>query len=271
MGAQIFHRIALLIPGLNLKMRQAGMAEKPEDFVKKSIFTALLMTGGIFLLVSIIFSTLKIGMIGLFLATPLLLGFMIFYFLQSPDVMILKRQKEISREIVFAGRFLIIELESGVSLYNAMRNVAKSYDSIGLYFREIIGRIDMGTSIEDAINESVETTPSPTFRKVLWQVLNSLKTGADVSKSLNSVVEQITQEQIIEIREYGRKLTPFAMFYMILAVILPSIGVIMLIVLSTFIGIKLSLGLLMAMEFFLGFFQFMFYSLIKSQRPMVEL
>ena len=59
------------------------------------------------------------------------------------------------------------------------------------------------------------------------------KTGADVSTSLNSVVEQITHEQMIEVKEYGRKLNPLAMFYMMMAVIIPTLGVTLLIVIST--------------------------------------
>ena len=48
-------------------------------------------------------------------------------------------------------------------------------------------------------------------------------------------------QQQIEVKEYGRKLNPLAMFYMMIAVIVPSLGMTMLVVLATFVGLKLSL------------------------------
>ncbi|MCK5140290.1 MAG: type II secretion system F family protein, partial [Thermodesulfovibrionia bacterium] len=108
-------------------------------------------------------------------------------------------------------------------------------------------------------------------RRILWQIINSQQTGADIGTSLKSVVNQVTQEQMINIKEYGRKLNPLAMFYMIIAVILPSIGITMFIILSTFLNLNLSLPILLFISFFLGFIQFMFLAMIKSSRPSGEL
>jgi flagellar protein FlaJ len=96
-----------------------------------------------------------------------------------------------------------------------------------------------------------------------------LKTGSDISESLKAVVEQITREQIIEIQTYAKKLNPLAMFYMIIAVILPSLGITMLIVLSSFVSISLDLTILIAIAVMLGLLQLMFYAIIKSSRPAV--
>jgi pilus assembly protein TadC len=125
--------------------------------------------------------------------------------------------------------------------------------------------------MEDALNEAVEFTPSANFRKILWQIINAQQTGADISTALKSVVDQITKEQLIEIKEYGRRLNPLAMFYMIIAVILPSIGITMFIILSTFLELTLELPVLISIAVFLGFMQFMFLAMIKSTRPSVEL
>lgn len=201
---------------------------------------------------------------------PLLFVIMFFYFIKAPDAIISKKEKEISKEIVFAGRFIIIELESGVSLYKAMVNVSKNYEVVGRYFKEIIDKVDLGTSMEDALNEAAEFVPSNNLRKILWQIINSTRTGSDTAKSLYSVIEQITREQIIEVNKYGKKLNPLAMFYMIVAVILPSLGITMLIILSSFIQFQLSLTILLALAGFLGFVQFMFIAMVKFSRPAVE-
>ena len=124
--------------------------------------------------------------------------------------------------------------------------------------------------MEDALTEAVEFIPSDDFRRILWQILNSIRTGSDIGKSLNLVLEQIAKEQTIEVNKYGRKLNPLAMFYMIIAVILPSLGMTMMIVLSSFIELQLSLSILILIALFLGFVQFMFLSMIKFSRPAIE-
>jgi flagellar protein FlaJ len=152
-----------------------------------------------------------------------------------------------------------------------MINVSKNYEIIGGYFKEIVDKVSMGTSMEDAINETIESAPSSNLTKVLWQILNSLRTGADISKSLSNILDQIAREQIIEVKEYGRKLNPLAMFFMVVAIILPSLGITMFIVLTTFISVNIDLAALLAIALVLGFIQFMFFSMIKSSRPAVEL
>lgn len=267
----LIKRIAKGLPGLNIKLNQAGMDDTPEEFVQKTIFSAFYMTTGLTVLIATILIKLEILSWITYLFFPVIFIFTLFYMLKIPDVKILRKGKDISREIVFVGRFIIIELESGVSLYDAMLNTSKNYEVIGEYFKKIIDKVDLGTTMEDAINEIIETTPSSSFTKVLWQILNSLRTGADISNSLSSILDQIVREQVIEVKEYGRKLNPLAMFYMVIAVIMPSLGIIGVIVLTTFISIKIDLISLLAIAMFLGFVQFMFFSIIKSSRPAVEM
>ena len=270
MAFPIFQIIARNLPNIKHSLKKAGMNYKPEDFIKRTFLSAFYMTTGIavaFTLILAKFNVLK-GIMAIFI--PIIFFIFFSYLLKLPDVRISKKEKGISREIVFAGRHLIIELESGVSLYNALANVAKNYEVIGGYFKEIINKVDLGTSMEDALTEAVEYIPSDDFRRLLWQILNSIRTGADISSSLSSVLEQIAREQTIEVNKYSKKLNPFAMFYMIIAVILPSLGITMLVVLSSFIEFEISLTIFMIIAGLLGFIQFMFLSMIKFSRPAIE-
>ena len=263
--------MAKFFPGLSLKLRQAGIETTPELFVKKAIFAAFYMTTFIILFVGVILLKLKLLVHLLIILTPVVFLAMFFYFMKMSEASIARREKEIDREIVFAGRFLVIELESGVPLYNALNNVAKSYKIIGKAFQDITENIDLGSTTEEAIEDAINLTPSQDFRKILWQILNSLKTGSEVSASLNAVVDQITREQIIKMKEYGRKLNPIAMFYMMIAVILPSLGITMLIILTSFLAFELNLAILLFIAFFLAALQGLFIALIRSARPAVEL
>ena len=266
----IFQRIAKASPGLKVKLKQAGMEDKPEDFIKKTFISAFYLTTGLVVFLFLILAKLNVLKGILFLIVPIIFIVMFFYMIRLPDVRIARKEKEISKEIVFAGRFIIIELESGVPLYNAMLNLSKNYKVIGRYFKEITDKVDLGTSMEDALNEAVEFIPSNDFRKILWQIINSIRTGSNVAKSLYSAMDQITKDQITEVNKYGKKLNPLAMFYMIIAVILPSLGMTMLIILSSFIQFELSLTILLSLAGFLGFIQFIFIAMVKFSRPAIE-
>ncbi|MBN2141764.1 type II secretion system F family protein [Candidatus Woesearchaeota archaeon] len=261
-----FKMIARSMPDLKLKLIQARMEDEPEYYVKKTANTAMF---AVLALMFVLFGFIKD--IRLILAAPIIFLFAYIYLLRFVDVKIQKTNKGIGQEIIFAGRFLIIELESGVPIYNAFVNLSRNYEIVGAFFAEIVEKVNLGTTMEDALNETINTTPSPELRKILWQILNSMKTGANVAQSLNAAIDQIVRQQQIDVKEYGRKLNPMAMFYMMIAVIVPSLGTTMLIVLSTFIGFSLPLPILLVFAGGIGFVQFMFFAVIKSSRPPMEL
>ncbi|MFH1916697.1 MAG: type II secretion system F family protein [Nanoarchaeota archaeon] len=262
----LIKNITRKIPGLSLKLHQARIADTPEYYVKKTLFSSVFFSVAI---VMIIFGFTKKPAV--IIAFPFIFIISFLYFIKYADNKIIGIRSKVNKEIVFAGRFLIIEISSGVPLYTAFSNMAKNYTHVGPYFSEIVEKVDFGTSLEDAINETILTTPSPELRKMLWQVLNSLKTGADVSHSLTVVLDQIVREQQILVKEYGRKLNPLAMFFMMIAIIIPSLGIVMLIVLATFMGFTLTMGVLMVLLTVLAFIQFMFLAMIKNSRPAVDI
>jgi flagellar protein FlaJ len=262
----LFKLLARSLPDLKLKLVRARLHESPEHYIKKTFNTALFLTFGLLI---IAFTFVKKPVV--LFAAPFIFFFAFSYFMRYVDAKIEKMKRNINQEIVFAGRFLIIELESGVPLYNAFVNLSKNYEVIGPFFNEIVEKVNLGTTMEEALNESITVTPSPELRKLMWQVLNAMRTGADVADSLNAVIDQIVREQQIAVKEYGRKLNPLAMFYMMMAVIVPSLGTTVLIILSTFIGFSLPLTVLLALAGFVAFIQFMFFAVIKSSRPPMEI
>jgi len=271
MALPIFKILGNFFPALKEKLIQAGLAEKPEHFIKRSFMIAFYLTTFIMVVLIIIFITLQVVKWLLIIIFPILLLLIFINFVKRPDIIIRRKQREFDREIVFAGKFLVIELQSGVPIYNALISVSRSHPTIGKYFKEILNRIDIGTPMEDAINETIELTVSQNFRKLLWQIYNSLKTGADLAEALNINIEQIAAEQIIEVKEYGKKLNPIVMFYMVVAVIFPSIGIIMFIVFSSFFAISVNLFGLMLVAVFVALVQIVFLTIIRNSRPAVGL
>ncbi|MBR9677208.1 type II secretion system F family protein [Candidatus Woesearchaeota archaeon] len=253
------------------------MPDTVEDFVKKIFVTSFYFAIGLAFFLLMIFLRVSEGAISLtfllfmLFLLPILVLIIFTYLLKIPDARIIKAQKNVGREIVFATRFLLIEIESGVALYNAMTNISKNYEQVGKYFSDLINKVDLGTKMEDALSEAVELAPSEDLKKIFWQIMNSLSTGADITHSLKAIIAQIVREQQIAVKEYSRKLNPLAMFYMMMAVIVPSLGVTMMVILATFMGIQLNLVTLLSIALFIGLIQMMFIAMVKGNRPAVDM
>tara|TARA_Y100000034_G_C6891201_1_gene410010 strand:+ start:568 stop:1380 length:813 start_codon:yes stop_codon:yes gene_type:complete len=266
MFIKIIKYIAHKFPHLKLYLEQAQIKKKPEEYIKNTIILTSIATFGI--LIALIFILLKLekNLFILFLIIPLYFILLLF-FLHTPKVKAKKKLNDIDSEVVYAGRYVLVELSAGVPLFDALVNVSQAYPKIGGHIQEIIKKVEVGKPLDTAINEIIEVTPSANFRKMMWQIMNSLRTGADVSVALESIIEQISQEQIIEFKAYERKLNPLVMFYLMMAVIFPSLGITMMSLLSTFLGFQLGLGSLVGIAIFLTFIQFMFLNSIRNSRP----
>lgn len=258
----IVHRF----PNLKMHLEQAHIKKKPEEYIKNVLILTAITTAA--LMISLTLFLLKSEKSLFLLVFIIPVPFVLFYFfMHSPKIKAKKRIIDIDSEVVYAGRYLLVELSAGVPLFDALVNASQAYKKIGKHIQDIIRRVEVGKPLDTAINEVIEITPSANFRKMMWQVMNSLRTGSDVSTALESIVEQISREQLIEFKTYERKLNPLVMFYLMMAVILPSLGITMASLLSTFLGIQLSFGALMGIAVFLTFIQFMFLNMIRSSRP----
>ncbi len=258
--------LARKFPYLKIYLAQADIELPLEQFIKKSLITSSIVTITLILSLFMVFYKLNINLLFILLAFPIIFMGIFFFFINSPKAKSNKIVREVDREIVYAGRFLLIELDAGVPLFDAIKNVSDAYPNIGKYFRKIVEKVESGKPMEIALNEVIEITPSANFRKVLFQILNSMKTGGDVSQALEGITDQISKEQLIKIKEYGKKLNPMVLFYLLVAVIMPSLGIAILALMSTFTGLALSLGNLIGISFLIGILQFAFLSIIGGLR-----
>jgi len=266
----MYEFITKRLPGLQAKLIMADLQVTPEQFVSK-VFKISFMYSAMANFGAVLFVMKSNAAFTLVAAAFPISFFLLFaYFLKLPEMKIIKRKKNIDSEIISAGRFLLIGLASGVPLFQAIKSVSKNFRHTGKLFKKIVDKVELGTPMEQAVEASIEESPSENFRKVMRQLLTSLQTGSDPSKSLRAAVDQIVGEQMIELQKYSKKLNPLAMFYMMIAVIVPSLGVSMLIVFSSLLNLQLELWALLIVAAFIGFLQFMFLSVIKSSRPGVE-
>ena len=258
-------------PRLKKQLKIAHYKTTPLQFMNKAVGNGL--KNGIALTALSFFLVSKAGK-SLVLLAPLFVfffGFFVSLELLKVKAAIAKRRKEIDREVIFVGRYLLIKLYSGRPLLNALAETAKSRGVAATYVREIVHDINTGTSIETALKNAIEYSPSEKFAKILFYLNNALKIGVDVTKPLSSIIDELTVQEELEVKKYGKKLNTLVIFYMVAAVVLPSLGISLLMVMANFVNFTIGLRGLLIITMFVAILQFIFIALFRSIRPMVEL
>ncbi|HYD03585.1 MAG TPA: type II secretion system F family protein [Alphaproteobacteria bacterium] len=261
------YSIASRKPELKEKLRSAGIRKKPAEFIDESLKNGFMMAMMITIMGT--FIILKNGIPIIMTVFLFGISFGLFYtiMLKRLDVAISKREKEIDRDVLFAGRFLLVKLNSGKPLINALFEASESYGVAGEYFKEIVEDIKIGTPLEDSLEKAYRTTPSKKFKKILFQINNALKIGVDVSQPLESILEEISHEQLIEIQRYGKKLSSIIMFYLLAAIVVPSLGITLFSIVASMMSLKIDMAAFLMILFFLMVIQLMFIGIIKGIRP----
>ncbi len=253
---------------LEVSLREQNIKSSPYDFVKRMLTISAILAIVITLL--LILATTALGVTPLL---PVLVGFAVFFgafnnLINYPVAKSKNMGKEIERNIMFAIRDIIIGMRSGMPLFNAITAVSTGYGAASREFAKVVELVQLGMSIEQAIDDISAKSESKTFKRIMLQASVSIKSGADIVGAFQSTVDEISQERIIELRRYGQTLNALAMFYMLFGVIFPSMGIAVAAILTTFINIftidanTLTFGLIG-----IFFLQIIFLNVMRSSRP----
>jgi len=264
---------AKFFPSMDWDMKHSGFDLEPREWVAIAVFSALfyfsLLTG----LMLVIIMAAKIRLIQ-GLGISLLVGLSIsgaafFYISMYPKLMAKKKIRNIDENLPHALHHLLVQVRSGVPLFNCLVSIAHGdYGQLAKEFERAVDEINTGKSEIEALEVMAKENPSLYFRRVLWQVVNALKSGADIGMTIKEIVENLSMEQVMAIKKYGAQLNPIAMLYMVFCVIMPTLGITFLLAMGSFIGLGFQMEFaLLGILGFLVMFQFMLIGMIKSKRP----
>ncbi len=262
-------------PYTSVVLKQSGLGEKYNVSSREYLAICFSIASILFILVTTFITlVLYLGGSQLIILGPAIgsfIGLLVYVELTAyPKIIIRRRVRDLERNLLFALRNILIQIRSGVPIFNAMVSIAMgNYGQISEEFRSVVERVEAGESIIKTLENVAVRNPSPYFRRAIWQLVNALKSGSDVADNLSNVIRSLSREQIVEIRKYQSTLNPLAMMYMMIAVISPSLGITGLIIISSFpgmeaIGTELTFWGLLAGVIFM---QFIFMSIIKTKRP----
>ncbi len=259
------------MPSLKLNLYQADIPLTPREYVALALFSA----GFYFVLLSVL--TFSVGIIAgsHSLLFPVFVGalfsFVVYiYLINYPKLMTARKTRELEKELITALQHILIEVKSGVPLFNALISVSEGYGKISLEFKRIVKEVNTGVEESEALDEASRRNPSIHFRRALWQIVNTLRSGSDITKALESIVNELIRDHVRAIRNYGQELNPYVMVYMLVAVILPTLGITFLVIISSFSGITVPKIIFPAIIVAIAMFQFFYMGIIKTKRPIME-
>jgi pilus assembly protein TadC len=279
--AGLGNKVEKMFPFLKTDLEMASIQIKVKDYTSVIVFIFIFYFIIFAALISVVLSKLlisfsKIGTIviphSLILGITLGIVVGILFAVQMiayPKIMIKKRVREIDSNLVFALRAMLVQIKGGVSLFNALSMISNSkrFGELGVELKKAVDKITTGTSEDVALREVASKNPSNYLRKVIWQITNGLKAGADISDVLSESVSTIVREQQIEIQKYGSSLRILSLMYLMLGVIIPALGITFLIVIGSFPKIEMGEIVFWAMLGALLLAEFMFLGIMKSKRP----
>ncbi len=257
-------------PELKKKLKFADIKETPVEFLEGVIASTLFLSVALIIISALLLYTYGASLILLIPIAVIEILIIFNYLMLYPDARIVKRKRELDYEIVFAGRHIVIALKSGMPLFETFVGASSGYGEVSSELRKIVDKIILGIPTTQAIREVTQDNPSKYFVRMMMQIANSVASGADVGDSLEAVLDQISKEQMILLKEYSQKLTPYVMFYMLFGIIVPSIGVVFATALLSVIGpgtFGFTSALLIPVFLLITIIQFLFLGLIESSRP----
>lgn len=233
-----------------------------------------------FLLNFLVFTVVGSSILGIFkkdyfvlfgLGAALLISLFIFMNqVNYPKIYSKDKARSLEKNLIPMLQDMVVQLNSGIPIFQIMVNISGSdYGEVSNQFRKITKEINSGVPQIEAIENHGKLTSSRYFKRILWQISNGMRAGTDMTVVIREGVKNLSEEQAVQIQKYGGKLNPLIMFYMLIAVIIPSLGVTFMIIISSLLDIPQNLlqGAFFGVFGIVIFIQIMFIGVLKSGRP----
>lgn len=261
-----------LYPTLRYDLRSSGLDMEAGAYAAAALISALVWGALMYGFAYFAFSMRAVSnasIASLVLGLVITVVMLLFQFIY-PRIMARTVAERVDRELIFALKDMYVQINSGISLFDAMCNISKSdyghvSDEFGLAVREITA----GDSEEKALERVAMKTKSDYFKKALWQLITAMRSGSSTAGALRSVIDVLISYQHRMIKNYASELNFWVLMFMLVAATVPTLGITLSVVLSSF-G-RAGVTPLLFSEFVLASFivQAVMIGFLKSRRPEV--
>jgi len=268
----ISQRVRNIYPGITLEIKHAQFNLSDREYIGMCLISSVFIFVFFLIFSFLILSKLveNGALLVSFLISLVFFLFILFQQFYYPKLIVSKRTRGLERNLMPALQNILIQINSGVPLFDTLVHISGGgYGEVSTEVKKAVKAISAGEDEMIALEALAANNPSIFFRRSIWQLVNGMKAGGDIANVIKDVIENLSEEQLIAIQKYGSQLNPLAMFYMLIAVIIPSLGITFIIILSSFVSLSedITKTIFFALYGFVFFFQLMFIGTIKSRRP----
>jgi flagellar protein FlaJ len=285
-------RLSYIFPGLSYDLELVSSDLEEGEYIIVAITNALIWAFLLFLLLfglsyskgTITSEQIRTGFSSLrefqyfltslrwfFLSSAIVFIVFLSFFMYYPRILARKIVENVDKDLIYALKDLLLQISAGVSLFDAMVNISKSgYGKISKEFKTAVQDINAGEMQEIALEKMALRTESEFLRRTVRQILVAFKSGASLQVALKSVIRNLQQYQRSQIKSYTYELNLWVLLYIIVAVAIPSLGVTLLVILSTFGGVSVNEGFVVNLMVLSFMGEIVLIELIKTRRPVLH-
>lgn len=192
------------------------------------------------------------------------------YFMFYPKIRAGQLAASIDSELVFAIRSMLIQLSSGVSLFETVKSVSRAnYGAVSKEFNYVVADISSGQRETEALERLAFKTQSEVLRRTVWQLITTIKSGGSLVSSLGVQVDTLIASQMESIKNYAAELNLWILIYLIVAAALPSLGVAFLVVISSLSGGGVGKEIIISIVFLSVFVQIGMIMFVRTRAPKI--
>lgn len=261
-------KVARLAPGLSYDLKEIHSDMDSGTYGAAVLLNSLVWAGLVAAFIRLASGSLRAS------TAPAALTFfvLLIFLITRPRILAGKIAENIDKDLVYALKDLLLQVGSGISLFDAMVHVSQAgYGAISEEFRLTVQDIHAGESTDRALEKMANRTKSEFLRKAVWQMVTALRAGTSIETALKSVIGILENYQKNQIRNYTGELNLYVLMYMVFAVAVPGLGSTILIVLSAFGGARVSESTVLLIIGACFLIQFLIIGFLKSRRPAVHM
>ena len=147
-------------------------------------------------------------------------------------------------------------------------NVGAMLGMISTEFAYTVQEIESGVPQDKALEHLSARVPSKALKRAIDILINAIKSGSDVHGTLVLINDMLIQKQQSDMKSYAGELTPMSMGYMMVSVVLPSLGMSVFVILGSLAKINI-VALIYLIPVILVVFQVFFMGMVSSRRPAI--
>ncbi len=117
------------------------------------------------------------------------------------DYNIKKRGKKLEKEALFFFEILVLTLEGGRNLINALILTTDNIESeLSLEFKKTLSEVDLGKSLNESLEAMKKRIPSETINNVILNMIQSNTFGNSIIDSLYNQIDYLREKQMLNVK-----------------------------------------------------------------------